>query len=109
MDEISHDATAIETDQLIAAGAWQPDIMLWLRAGGGAAWDEANGWLAGYGGLPGLSLVGAAAGLRTNAAAIASGKAAVLTVLGKAAPRAVDHIIEEAFETPDATSYASTT
>ncbi|MDC9823842.1 FAD-dependent oxidoreductase [Devosia sp. ZB163] len=102
MDEISHDASAIETDQLIAAGAWQPDIMLWLRAGGAAAWDETNGWLAPRGSVATLSLAGSAAGLRTNAAALASGKAAILTQLGKSAPRVVDHVIEEAFETPDA-------
>ncbi|MDB5540984.1 MAG: hypothetical protein JWQ89_2711 [Devosia sp.] len=102
MDEISQDSSAIETDQLIAAGAWQPDILLWLRAGGSAAWDAANRWLAPRGRLPTVSLAGSAAGLRTTAAAIASGKAAILAALGKAAPPVVDHIIEEAFETPDA-------
>jgi len=102
IDEIAQDATAIETDQLVAAGAWQPEILLWLRAGGAAAWDAANGWLGPRGTLPAVALAGAAAGLHTTAAALGSGKAAVLGFLGKAAPRVVDDIIEEAFETPDA-------
>lgn len=102
IDEIAQDSTAIETDQLIAAGAWQPEILLWLRAGGSAAWDAANGWLGPRGTLPAVALAGSAAGLHTTAAALSSGKAAVLGFLGKAAPPVVDNIIEEAFETPDA-------
>lgn len=102
MDHISQDSTAIETDQLIAAGAWQPDILLWLRAGGGAIWDTANRWLAPLDSLPTVTVAGSAAGLRTTAAAIASGKAAILAALGRAAPAVIDNVIEEAFETPDA-------
>lgn len=102
IDEIRQDSTAIETDQLIAAGAWQPEILLWLRAGGAAAWDAANGWLAPRGTLPAMALAGAAAGLHTTAAALSSGKAAVLGFLGKTAPPVVDTVIEEAFETPNA-------
>lgn len=102
MDEISQDSTAIETDQLIAAGGWQPEILLWLRAGGIAAWDEPNGWLAPRGSLPNITIVGSAAGFRTTAAAITGGKAAVLAALGKTAPHAADQVIEEVFETPDA-------
>lgn len=100
--EISQDSTAIETDQLVAAGSWQPEILLWLRAGGSAAWDHDNGWLGPRGTLPSVALAGSAAGLHTTAAALSSGKAAVLGFLGKAAPPVVDNIIEEAFETPDA-------
>lgn len=102
MDGIAQDSTAIETDQLIAAGGWQPDILLWLRAGGSAGWDAASGWLAATDTLPAVTLVGSAAGLHGTAAAIASGKAAILTRLGKAAPPVVDALIEEVFETRDA-------
>jgi sarcosine oxidase subunit alpha len=102
MDAISQGSTAIETDQLVASGGWQPDILLWLRSGGPARWDAANGWLAAEGALPGISLAGSAAGWRSNSAAIASGKAAVLAVLGKPAPPIVDKVIDPAFETPDA-------
>ena len=102
IDEIAQDSSAIETDLLVAAGAWQPEILLWLRAGGAAAWDAANGWLGPRGTLPAVALAGAAAGLHTTAAALSSGKAAVLGFLGKAAPPVVDDVIEEAFETPDA-------
>lgn len=102
IDEISQDSSAIETDQLVAAGAWQPEILLWLRAGGSAAWDVANGWLGPRGTLPSVALAGSAAGLHTTAAALSSGKAAVLGFLGKTAPPVIDTVIEEAFETPDA-------
>lgn len=102
MEGISQDSSPIETDQLIAAGAWQPEILLWLRAGGSAAWDTKNGWLGPRGALPSVALAGAAAGLHTTAAALSSGKAAVLGFLGKAAPPVVDTVIEAAFETPDA-------
>lgn len=102
IDEIAQDSTAIETDQLIAAGGWQPDLMLWLRAGGGSNWDATNHLLAATGTLPAITLAGSASGLRSTAAALASGKAAVLAALGKAHPPVVDHVIEAAFETPDA-------
>ncbi len=102
IDEISQDSTAIETDQLVAAGSWQPDILLWLRAGGSAAWDTANSWLAPRGSLDTVTVVGSAAGFRTTTATIASARAAILGFLGKPTPTAVDQLIEEAFETPDA-------
>jgi sarcosine oxidase subunit alpha len=102
IDEIAQDSTAIETDQLVAAGAWQPDILLWLRAGGASAWHAANGWLGPRGTLPAVALAGSAAGLHTTAAALSSGRAAVLGFLGKPAPSVIDEIIEEAFETPNA-------
>jgi len=104
---ITQDSTPVETDQLVAAGAWQPDLHLWLRAGGSAAWDDANGWLGPRNRLEHTRLVGSAAGLRTTAAAIASGRAAVLEALGKPAPAVVDEIVEAAFETPDAPTPAA--
>ncbi|MGV3489842.1 MAG: NAD(P)-binding protein [Devosia sp.] len=102
LEGITHDSSSVETDQLVAAGAWQPDLQLWLRAGGASGWDDTNGWLAPRNRLPQLSITGSAAGLRTTAAAIASGRAAVLEALGKPAPPVIDEIIEAAFETPDA-------
>lgn len=102
IDDITQDSTAVETDLLVAAGAWQPDLQLWLRAGGSATWDDENGWLAPRNVLPNIRVVGSAAGLRTTAAAIASGRAAVLEALGKPAPEIVDDVIEAIFETPDA-------
>lgn len=102
LEGITQDATVVETDQLVAAGAWQPELQLWLRAGGQAGWDETNGWLAPRNRLPHVTITGSAAGLRTTAAAIASGRAAVLEALGKPAPPVIDEVIEAAFETPDA-------
>ncbi len=102
IDEISQDSTAIETDQLVASGGWQPDLLLWLRAGGTAKWDDAHGWLIADGAVPGISIAGSAAGWRSTAAVVASGKAAVLAALGKRAPAIVEQLIDSAFETPDA-------
>lgn len=100
--EITQDSSTIETDQLIVAGGWQPEIMLWLRAGGAAAWDAENRWLAPRGSLPGIALCGAAAGYHSTGAAIASGRAAVLGFLGKTAPPVEDKLIAALYETPDA-------
>jgi sarcosine oxidase subunit alpha len=87
---VPQDNAPIDTDLLVAAGAWQPDIQLWLRAGGGAGWDLTNGWLAPRNRLPhggawrGPPPATAPPRLRHRAAA----SAAVLEVsLGKAAPR----------------------
>lgn len=104
---VPQDNAPIDTDLLVAAGAWQPDIQLWLRAGGGAGWDTTNGWLAPRNRLPHVTVAGSAAGYRTTAAAIASGRAAVLEALGKPAPAVVDEVIEAAFETPDAATPAA--
>jgi sarcosine oxidase subunit alpha len=101
---VPQDNAPIETDLLVAAGAWQPDIQLWLRSGGGGGWDATNGWLAPRNRLPHVTVAGSAAGYRTTAAAIASGRAAVLEALGKPAPAVVDEVIEAAFETPDAST-----
>ena len=104
IDNITQDSSAIETDQLVAAGGWQPDLALWLMAGGGSAWDAVNCWLAPRGALESVALAGAAAGFRGNSAAIVSGKAAVLGMLGRRAPVVEDKLIEAIYETPDATT-----
>lgn len=67
-------APPIETAALIVSGAFQPDLTLWMLAGGGTQW--LNGELRSRGELDGITLVGAAAGYRTMAASIASGRAA---------------------------------
>ncbi len=101
IDEITQDATPIETDQLIAAGSWQPEISLWLSAGGSAAWDAENHWLAPRGTLASIVLAGSAAGYRSTTACIASGRAAV-PFPGKPAAPILDPMIDVLFESPDA-------
>ncbi|MGN6488280.1 MAG: FAD-dependent oxidoreductase [Devosia sp.] len=102
IEGIAQDAEAHETDQLIAAGNWQPDLALWLAAGGGVAWDAQNHWLAARGALERVVLVGAAAGWRSTTAAMASARAAVAVALGKAAPKLEDIRIDPLYESPDA-------
>ncbi|MBK8085963.1 MAG: FAD-dependent oxidoreductase [Devosia sp.] len=102
IDDIVQDATALETDQLIAAGGWQPELALWTSAGGEVAWDGATTRLLACGSVAGFVLVGAAAGYHSTAAAIASGRAAVLAGMGQPSEPIEDRTIDAAFETPDA-------
>lgn len=100
IDEITQDATPIETDQLIAAGSWQPDIALWLSAGGSAAWDADNHWLAPHGMLASIALAGSAAGYRSTGACLVSGRTAVDA--DKPSAPILDPAIDVLFESPDA-------
>ncbi|WP_421760577.1 FAD-dependent oxidoreductase [Devosia sp.] len=100
IDEITQDATPIETDQLIAAGSWQPDIALWLSAGGSAAWDADNHWLAPRGTLASIALAGSAAGYRSTTACLASGRTTVDA--DKSSAPILDPVIDVLFESPDA-------
>jgi len=102
IDDIAQDAQTIETDQLIAAGSWQPDLTLWLSAGGNVGWDTQEQWLSARGTRENLVLVGAAAGWRSTTAAIGSARAAIVNALGKAPQKFEDIRIDAAFETPDA-------
>jgi len=102
IDEIARDTQSIETDQLIAAGNWQPDLTLWLSAGGNVGWDAENHWLSFRGSRENLVLVGSAAGWRSTTAAIGSARAAIATAIGKPPAPFEDIRIDTAFETPDA-------
>ncbi|WP_395818684.1 2Fe-2S iron-sulfur cluster-binding protein [Devosia sp.] len=95
IEGIAQDAGTTETDQLVVGGARQPELMLWLAAGGATRW--AGDHLAATGTLPGIVLAGAAAGYRRAAACIASGRAAIG---GSTAP-IDDPMIEAIYETPD--------
>jgi sarcosine oxidase subunit alpha len=102
IDDIAQDSQTIETDTLIAAGSWQPDLTLWLSAGGNVGWDPANHWLGPRGMREHLVLVGAAAGWRSTTAAIGSARAAIASAMGKPPAPFDDIRIDTAFETPDA-------
>lgn len=102
IDDIAQDSQTIETDTLIAAGSWQPDLTLWLSAGGNVGWDAPNHWLGPRGTRENLVLVGAAAGWRSTTAAIGSARAAIANALGKAPAPFEDIRIDTDFETPDA-------
>lgn len=102
IDDIAQDSQTIETDTLIAAGSWQPDLTLWLSAGGSVGWDAPNGWLGPRGTRENLVLVGAAAGWRSTTGAIGSARAAIATAIGKPPAPFEDIRIDATFETPDA-------
>jgi len=102
IEGIAQDAEAHETDQLIAAGSWQPDLTLWLAAGGSVGWDAQNHWLSPRGTRENIMLVGAAAGWRSTTGAIGSARAAIATAIGKPPVKFEDIRIDAAFETPDA-------
>ncbi|WP_417310856.1 FAD-dependent oxidoreductase [Devosia sp.] len=99
--EIEQDSAAIETDQLIAAGSWQPDLSLWLAAGGSAHWDAKMNWVAADGTLEHVTLAGSAAGWLSTHAVEASGRVASGVARGKAA-KIEEKLISELYETPDA-------
>jgi len=90
----------LAADRLILAGALQPDLTVWMRAGGGTLWQD--GQLRPRGTLEHVALAGAAAGWRSLEACLASGRAAVATLFDRAAETIADAEIGAAFETPPA-------
>jgi sarcosine oxidase subunit alpha len=94
-------AAKFDTDILVAAGSFQPQLGLWLAAGGRIGWSAESQMLVPHGTLDGIAVAGSAAGWRSTRAAIRSGEAAVLTQLGRAAPPIDDPVIPAMYETPD--------
>lgn len=91
--------TSFEADSLIVSGPFQPDLALWMLSGGHTAWSQ--GKLVPRGHVEHLALAGAAAGYRSMAACLASGRAAVTEVFGDTAAAIDDPEIDEAYETPE--------
>ncbi len=104
IEGVAQETEPVETEMLVASGGWQPDIALWLAAGGAARWNSDRQALLAEGQPEAIALAGAAAGYRSTAAAVASGRAAWLRLLGKAAPEVDDALIPSEFETPDGSS-----
>ena len=102
LDEMRQDGMTLGTDLLVAAGGFQPELSLWLGAGGAVAWNPAVQSLMPQGSLDGVRIAGAAAGWRGNTAAMASGRAAALDLLGKVVPPVEERLVPTQFETPDA-------
>ncbi|MGV3650872.1 MAG: FAD-dependent oxidoreductase [Devosia sp.] len=103
-EQAAQSSSALECEGLVIAGSWQPDITLWCRAGGGAAWNSRSGRLEGRGDRPGMVLAGSAAGLRNTSACLAAGAAVAAIYLGRPAPPIDDTQIETIFETADDTN-----
>lgn len=94
IEGIVQDTAGLVTDRLVAAGGRQPDLDLWLGAGGRVVW-RGDRFLP-QGVLDHIQLAGAAAGYRRADACVRSGEAAAL---GKSVD-IVDQLIDPAFETP---------
>lgn len=96
-------ATAMtrETDSLIISAGLQPELTLWLQAGGSVRWNAERQALLPDGASEGMALAGAAAGYRTLAGCLESGGAAVARVLGERPPPIEEAFIDPAFESPD--------
>lgn len=101
IEGISRETNALHAEQLVTAGSWQPELSLWLMAGGRSRWKAAANWLAAEGKIEHVALAGSAAGYRNTAACMQSGQAAVAMLRGRAPKPVDDPQIEAVFETPD--------
>jgi sarcosine oxidase subunit alpha len=93
-------ALELEADALIVSGPFQPDLTLWMLAGGGTYWAE--GKLLARGSVEHVALAGAAAGYRSLGACLASGGNAVAAVFGTTRAPIEDTEIGAPYETPEA-------
>jgi sarcosine oxidase subunit alpha len=94
-----HAEPPFATERFIVVGGWQPDLALWLGAGGEAHWEA--GTLVHAGSLPNLVLAGAAAGYRSLTGCAQSGVAAVAALFGRTAKAVREVEVEALYETPD--------
>jgi sarcosine oxidase subunit alpha len=95
-------ATAtIEASQLIVAGAWQPDLALWMLAGGNVRWDRERSALVATGHLGSVALAGSAAGYRSMLACAESGRVAQAALFGEPHKPVMDTEAGTDLETPD--------
>lgn len=94
---VEHDA-----DQLVVSGNWQPELTLWMLAGGNVRWAPDKHALLAHGDVEHLALAGSAAGHRSMAACLASGRAAYALLFGQNPPDIEDSEPGTALETPEA-------
>lgn len=90
----------LEADALIVSGPFQPDLTLWMLAGGGTLWT--NGKLLARGHVEHIALAGSAAGYRSMGACLASGRNAVAELFGTPRETVEDNEIGAPYETPEA-------
>lgn len=92
----------LTVDRLLLCGGWQPDLTLWHMAGGQSRWNNRSARIEPAGTLPGIRLVGSAAGLLSRQACLDSGAAAVAELTNARPMAVIDHLIDPLYETPDA-------
>lgn len=91
----------LAADRLVVCGGWQPDLALWLMAGGQSAWNADQGRLEPTVPPTGIAIAGSAAGWLSAAACLASGTKAVEHMLGRAGKPITETLIDPLYETPD--------
>lgn len=101
IENIVQEAAPIHADRFVVAGGWQPELSLWLMAGGKCRWNARAGWLEAEDSRENIVLAGSAAGFRNNSACMHSGRAAIAGLLGRPATAIDDRQIEAIYETPD--------
>ncbi|MEQ1768871.1 MAG: FAD-dependent oxidoreductase [Devosia sp.] len=95
---------SIGPGQFTVSGAMQPDLTLWMRAGGAIRWNTTKAGLEPAGHLSHIALAGSAAGVITLKACAASGRAAAAQFYGLPAVEVDDTRIDALYETPDGTT-----
>jgi sarcosine oxidase subunit alpha len=93
-------ALALDADRLVVTGGFQPELSLWMLAGGGTWWRA--GALRPRGDLGHVALAGSVAGYRTLGACLASGRMTAEALFGGAYAPIEDDEIGPEFETPAA-------
>lgn len=101
IEDVEQDTGALLTEQVIAAGGWQPALALWLMAGGRCGWNVAAAQLQAGDGPESIALAGAVAGFLGHTACQQSGRAAVARLLDRPPVAVEDPQIEAIYETPD--------
>ncbi len=92
----------IEAAQLVVAGPWQPELTLWMQAGGSVDWSGERRALVAAGVIEHVAIAGSAAGYRSMRACVASGRAAQAALFGERAKAFEDNEPGTALETPEA-------
>jgi len=96
----SNAATTLDTGALIVSGGFQPELALWMLAGGSVRWSSDRLEAAGH--LDHVALAGSALGYKSLQACGQSGKVAVAQLFGEPIHLIEDVEIGASFETPDA-------
>ncbi|MEO8756199.1 MAG: FAD-dependent oxidoreductase [Devosia sp.] len=91
----------VEARQLVIAGGWQPDLTLWMQAGGNVRWSSEQAAMVATGHVDHIGLAGSAVGYRSMKACTASGRAAQAALFGDPLTDVEDSETGTALETPD--------
>lgn len=95
-------SVGFDSDQLIVTGTWQPELQLWMEAGGSVRWSPQRSALTAHGALENVAVVGSSASCRSMRACTESGRAAAAALFGRSAGPIEDAEPGTHLETPEA-------